>query len=80
VALCQSPFSVLNTDALPSTVWEIPLNASATAGCQEQNSSPMVIGTIFFEVGRSGLEVAGLINKAERTLSAFFSVGSKMEV
>jgi hypothetical protein len=36
----------------------------------------MVIGTIF-EVGRSGIEVAGLINTAERILSALFSTGSK---
>src|SRR5437868_12999028 len=70
------PFSVLSTEALPSKGLETPLNASATAGCQEQNSSPMVIGTIF-EVGRSGLEVAGLINTAERILSALFSTGSK---
>ena len=70
------PFSVLSTEALPPKELETPLNASATAGCQEQNSSPMVIGTIF-EVGRSGLEVAGLINTAERILSALFSTGSK---
>jgi len=38
--------------------------------------SPMVIGTTF-EVGRSGLEVAGLINTGERILSALFSTGSK---
>jgi hypothetical protein len=36
----------------------------------------MVVGTIF-EVGPSGLEVAGLINTAERILSALFSTGSK---
>jgi len=39
----------------------------------------MVIGTIF-EVGRSGLEVAGLINTAERILSAVFSLDRRMEV
>jgi hypothetical protein len=38
----------------------------------------MVIGTIF-EVGRSGIEVAGLINTAERILFALFSTGSKNE-
>ena len=76
VALCQSLLSVLGTEALPLKGLETPLNASATAGCQEQNSSPMVIGTNF-EVGRSGLEVAGLINTAERILSALFSTGSK---
>jgi hypothetical protein len=41
-----------------------------------KNSSSMVIGTIF-EVSRSGLEVAGLINTAGRILSALFSTRSK---
>ena len=68
------PFSVLSTEALRSKCLETPLNASATAGCQEQNSSPMVIGTILKSADR---QVAGLINTAERILSALFSTGSR---
>jgi hypothetical protein len=69
-----STFFSLSTEALPSKGLETPLNASATAGCQEQNSSPMVIGTILKSADR---QVAGLINTAEGILSALFSTGSK---